>query len=164
MHRVSNCRSGRGRGSHWDRNATNSNTKAFLEHQNRYICTCSGCLSLRATHCPFEQQTLSQPRNFRRKSRRNDRPITAPHLTNVVDRLCCRIDNQSMILVSRLDEILRRIDLLDLAVSGIETQQSCKHQEPLQGKTQMVRQADAAATINEQAVPHAVLQANNLNE
>lgn len=74
------------------------------------------------------------PSRRRRNQNRNKNPISVeipqlpnisglisveiPQLLNIsglVDRLCSRTDQQSVILASKLDEIIRRIDLLDMS-------------------------------------------------
>lgn len=86
----------------------------------------------RNVHCPrhgittIEQTSFccctdtARPVRNRRQQRKHqdsqNRGTTLPsHLSNFVDRIGCRLDQQSVILASRLDEITRRIDLLDLS-------------------------------------------------
>lgn len=59
--------------------------------------------------------------NQRRKNRTrtDERTVTVTHLSEVVDRLRDKIDYQSVALASRLDEITRRIGLVDLTQSEI---------------------------------------------
>lgn len=123
-------RPGQSRGGYWNRNASNLHANIFLDTKDLYTYNFSGCSHIqRAYHQPGQTLATRGQQNLCRKTRRNNRVITATHLSNVVDRLCCRIDDQGLILAARLDQIQRRIDLLDLAISDITPKKTCTGKE-----------------------------------
>lgn len=55
----------------------------------------------------------------RRKNNSNKQSVSHSHLAHIVDRLCTRIDDQSLTLAARIDEIHRRIILLNSSLAEI---------------------------------------------
>lgn len=90
-----------------------------------------------SSHCCYNNTDNSvNKRSHRRRNRANQRTVSLAHLSSIVDRLGSRIDHQSLMLASRLDEITRRIDLVDLSQSEITL---LLRRTPLEGQEKLVQ-------------------------
>lgn len=86
------------------------------------LCPRHGVTRLeRPSPCYCNNHDTAKRRNQKRNSdnRKKGNFVSNPHMSHIVDRLCSRLDHQSLSLGSRLDKIQRLVALLDLTISDI---------------------------------------------
>lgn len=105
---------GRSRCGYWSSRVRGLSVGVFTGIYNLYVCFCRDCKNVQTFLCKLCIYIFKN--NYGKNGRKKNRVVISEYLLYVVDCFCCKIDDLILILVVRLDEIFRRIDLTDVFI------------------------------------------------